>query len=145
MIPLPRPVAGLVPHAGSMCLLDQVIECGDDHIVCSAVSHRSPNNPLRDAGRLSVSAAIEYAAQAMAAHGALCAAAAGDTIEPRPGMLVATRGVMFAIDALDDLAGALRVEARALTRDARGLVYDFSVDCAGASVATGRLTVALRA
>ena len=62
MIPLPRPVAGLVPHAGSMCLLDQVIECGDDHIVCSAVSHRSPNNPLRDAGRLSVSAAIGFIA-----------------------------------------------------------------------------------
>src|SRR6185436_4156135 len=65
------PIARLVPQAGAMCLLDEIVSFDERAIVCRASSHRSPGNPLRCDGRLSAFAGIEYGAQAMAVHGAL--------------------------------------------------------------------------
>ncbi len=48
-----------VPHQGPMCLLDRVIEWDEQHIVCEAVSHRDPRNPLRDAGRLGAAESVK--------------------------------------------------------------------------------------
>lgn len=64
-------VGKLIPHAGSMCLLDEVLSWDEGRIVCEAGSHLLPDNPLRQAGCLPVTAGIEYASQAMAAHGQL--------------------------------------------------------------------------
>ena len=136
----PRAVAGLIPHTGPMCLLDQVVECNDDYIVCSASSHRAAANPLRVAGTLPATAAIEYGAQAMACHGAMLGGGAA-----RPGMLAAARNIKFSLAQLDQLQGDLRVIATALARGSDGLVYDFTIDCDGAAVASGRLTVMLAA
>ena len=68
-------IASKIPHQGSMCLLDEVLAWNEQRIVCSAVSHTSPENPLRLAGRLGSANGVEYAAQAMAVHGALLAPA----------------------------------------------------------------------
>ena len=69
-------IAARIPHHGTMCLLDAVDAWDSESIRCRATSHRDPANPLRDAGSLPATAAIEYAAQAMAVHGALLAPAA---------------------------------------------------------------------
>ena len=61
----------LIPHAGSMCLLDRVVAHSEHDIECTARSHTSPDHPLRRDGQLSALHLVEYAAQAMAAHGAL--------------------------------------------------------------------------
>ena len=61
----------LIPHAGAMCLLETVREFSGEEIVCEASSHRDPGNPLRRHGALAALHLAEYAAQAMAAHGAL--------------------------------------------------------------------------
>jgi predicted hotdog family 3-hydroxylacyl-ACP dehydratase len=63
----------LVPHAGKMCLLERVVDCDTASIRCETRSHLDRANPLRRNGHLSSVCAIEYAAQAMALHGALTA------------------------------------------------------------------------
>ena len=65
-----------IPHKGRMCLLDEVLSWDAAHIRCRSASHTSASNPLRLHGRLGAACGIEYAAQAMAVHGALIAASA---------------------------------------------------------------------
>ncbi|WP_240648391.1 3-hydroxylacyl-ACP dehydratase [Pararobbsia silviterrae] len=125
-----------------MCLLDHVIEWDAEHIVCIATSHRRDDHPLRFRGRLSAAVAIEYAAQAMAAHGAAIAAR---TEAPAVGFLTAVRGVRFGVDRLDTLDAPLRCEAHRLSGDARNILYAFEVRAGEQRVAEGRATVMLDA
>jgi len=141
-------IAVLIPHAGSMCLLDRAFAWDEATLVCSATSHRNPANPLRTPSGLLAPCAIEYAAQAMALHGALLGRANLQPNEPRartgkPGFLASARGVRFARLRLDDLAGDLGIEVRRLAGDARQILYAFSVTHAGNAVADGRATVVL--
>jgi len=61
----------LIPHAGKMCLLELVVDYDAESIRCETRTHLAADNPLRHQGRLSCISGIEYAAQAMAVHGAL--------------------------------------------------------------------------
>jgi predicted hotdog family 3-hydroxylacyl-ACP dehydratase len=138
-VPLERSeLEGLLPHRGAMCLLDSVEAHDDTRVVCRAASHRSPANPLRVGDRLPALAAIEYAAQAMAAHGAL-RGEAGAT----PGRLVAVRDVRLHAATLDDVAADLEVAVDCVAADASGLVYAFVVSAGGRTLAEGRATVML--
>jgi predicted hotdog family 3-hydroxylacyl-ACP dehydratase len=124
-----------------MCLLDAVASHGADRIVCVATSHRSPDNPLRVGGRLPALAAIEYAAQAMAAHGGL-QAAPGTAADP--GVLVAVRDVQLHVQTLDDLVADLEIRATRIASGVGGLAYTFTVRAGERPVAEGRATVALQ-
>jgi len=62
-------IAGMIPHAGAMHLLDGVLSWDADRIRCSSRTHRDRQNPLRMDGQLSALCGIEYAAQAMAYTG----------------------------------------------------------------------------
>lgn len=135
-------IARHIPHQGAMCLLDHVIEWDEHHIVCVATSHRDPAHPLRYRDQLSAVVAIEYAAQAMAAHGA---AIAGRDSAPAVGFLTAIRNVRFHVDRLDTVPGALRCEATRLSGDARNILYAFDVSAGADIVAQGRATVMLDA
>lgn len=128
----------LVPHRGAMCLLDAVEAHDAARVVCRAASHRSAANPLRVGGRLPALAAIEYAAQAMAAHGALRAATGA-----APGRLVAVRDVRLHVATLDDVAADLEIVATCDAADAGGLAYAFAVSAGGRALAEGRATVML--
>ena len=66
-------IAAHIPHHGSMCLLHAVSQWDERRIVCEALSHVDPDNPLRAQGRLGAANGVEYAAQAMAVHGGLLA------------------------------------------------------------------------
>ncbi len=128
----------LLPHRGAMCLLDTVEAHDAARVVCRAASHRSAANPLQVDGRLPAAAAIEYAAQAMAAHGAL-AGGAGAT----PGRLVAVRDVRLHAEWLDDVVEDLEIAATRLAAGPAGLVYAFVVQAGGRALAEGRATVML--
>src|SRR6059058_3338196 len=65
-----------IAHKGRMCLLDEVLSWDAARIRCRSATHRSADNPLRLHGRLGGACGIEYAAQAMAVHGALISASA---------------------------------------------------------------------
>ncbi|HSC63587.1 MAG TPA: hydroxymyristoyl-ACP dehydratase [Caldimonas sp.] len=140
-------IEALIPHRGPMCLLDRVTAWDETRIECVAVNHRDAHHPLRSASGLLSSAAIEYAAQAMAVHGALCAAAAGD--RAAPGFLASARDVRLACSRLDDLPGADRDElvivAERQGGDAARLLYAFAVRHDGRELAAGRVAVVLDA
>src|SRR5213596_1762468 len=97
----------LIPHAGTMCLLDGVVDWDDESIVCTTNTHRDEANPLRRDGRLSALHALEYGAQAAAIHGGLRARAAGATAPPC--YLAALRDAHLHVARLDDLASPLEV------------------------------------
>ncbi len=125
-----------------MCLLDRVDSWDAQHIHCSASSHRAPDNPLRAHGRLGAACGIEYAAQAMAAHGALLAAADSS---PRAGYLASVRGVELRVTRLDDIAADLRVEAERVSGDDNTILYGFSVFAEQELLLNGRAIVVLDA
>jgi predicted hotdog family 3-hydroxylacyl-ACP dehydratase len=126
-----------------MCLLDSVTEWSSLRIRCAAVSHRRLDNPLRDpAGRLGAACGIEYAAQAMAVHGALLAT--GDD-RPRQGYLASVRGVDLLADRLDDIAADLDIAAERLSGDDNNVLYRFEVCADGRPLLVGRAAVILDA
>lgn len=136
-------IARHIPHQGRMCLLDSV-ESWDEHSIrCSAVSHRAVENPLRAHGRLGAACGIEYAAQAMAVHGALLTAQ--DSAVARAGYLVSARGVKLHVSRLDDIVADLLVEAGCITRSENNILYQFSISAAGHLLLEGRAAVVLNA
>lgn len=137
-------IAARIPHKGSMCLLDRVIDWDDQRIICGARSHRDTDNPLRAQGRLASVCGIEYAAQAMAIHGALLASASSDGA-PRAGYLTSVRSVSLAVARLDDLAEDLHVEAERLSGSDNTILYAFRVRSAERELIRGRASVILDA
>lgn len=141
-------IAAHIPHHGAMCLLDAVVDWSAATISCRAVSHTDPANPLRADGRLGAAIGIEYAAQAMAVHGALLAdaAEASDADNgPRHGYLTSLRGVTLHVAQLDDLAGELSIYAERVAGDGQFILYRFSLGHAGRCLVEGRATVVLDA
>jgi predicted hotdog family 3-hydroxylacyl-ACP dehydratase len=130
-------ITHLVPQSGPMCLLGGVTHHDATHIVCHAVSHRDKGNPLRRAEQLPALAAIEYAAQALAAHCALLGGAAGR------GLLAGVREVVMHVDRLDDIEGPLQVRAVRLVANGRHLLYAFAVEAGARLLVSGRVAVAL--
>lgn len=120
-----------------MCLLNRAEEWNAERVICSAISHRAPDNPLRAHGRLAAACGIEYAAQAMAVHGALLAQDAA----PRQGYLASVRGAQLHVARLDDIRADLRVEAVRFSGDGNTILYDFSIQADGRILLAGRAAV----
>ncbi|MBA3773638.1 MAG: 3-hydroxylacyl-ACP dehydratase [Ramlibacter sp.] len=139
-------IARRIPHQGRMCLLERVVDWSADSIHCEAQSHRAADNPLRAYGRLGIACGVEYAAQAMAVHGALIAQAAGPAGgAPAQGYLASVRNVSLHARRLDDVAGDLTIRAQRLMGDAHNIVYGFSVQAGEVPLLGGRATVVLDA
>jgi predicted hotdog family 3-hydroxylacyl-ACP dehydratase len=119
----------------------------EESICCEASSHLAADHPLRAHGRLGAACGIEYAAQAMAVHGALVAESAGDAAvaAPRTGYLAGVRGVTLHVDRLDMVAGPLTVDAQRITGDANTVLYNFAVQAGGQVLLSGRAIVVLDA
>jgi predicted hotdog family 3-hydroxylacyl-ACP dehydratase len=135
-------IAALVPHAGAMCLWDEVVDWNDGAIRLRACNHRDPAHPLRSDGRLRAVHLCEYGAQAMAVHGGLLAQRDGRVAAP--GMLVALRAVELHVARIDDLPGPIECEAHRLVAGEGSQQYRFRITHAGALLAEGRAAVMLR-
>ncbi len=135
-------IAGLIPHAGAMCLLDVVEQWDGNRIRCMSRSHRNVDNPLRLEGRLPAVCGIEYAAQAMAVHGGLAGATTG---KPRAGYLASLRDVAILRNRLDDLDGDLVVDAEQEAADGVRVIYRFTLRVGSVEVLSGRAAVVLDA
>jgi predicted hotdog family 3-hydroxylacyl-ACP dehydratase len=128
-----------IPHQGSMCLLDHVTSWDEQSITCNAISHQQISNPLRYRDQLSTACGIEYAAQAMAVHGALLASA--DQERPRAGFLVSIRGTTIHRNRLDDLKQALTIKAECIHRSEENILYAFTLLVENTLLLEGRAAV----
>lgn len=122
-----------------MCLLDEVLAWDRRCIRCRSATHRDAHHPLRAHGRLGAASAIEYAAQAMAVHGALLASAT--VVVPRIDFLAAVRRVQMHLISLDAIAEDLLICAERIEGDERTVLYDFSVLEQERVLVCGRATV----
>lgn len=142
-------IAARIPHQGRMCLLDEVMEWDAHHIRCRTGSHRDADNPLRAHDRLGIACGIEYAAQAMALHGALAGGAAGPrAAADRPsqvGLLASVRDVRLQVSRLDDIGSDLICEATHLAGDALTALYEFALRDQDRTLLSGRASVVLDA
>ena len=118
-------IEALIPHAGSMSLLDEVLEWDQASIDCLSRSHLRSDNPLLRDGRLSTVHAVEYGAQAMALHGALLAQQKGQRIGS--GYLVALRDLQLEGRYLDDNDAPLLVRAEQLMQQGGHMIYQLRV------------------
>ncbi|WP_175730472.1 hotdog family protein [Burkholderia ambifaria] len=140
-------IAAHIPHDGAMCVLDRVEAWDAERIRCSATSHRDPHNPLRARGRLASVCGIEYAAQAMAVHGALLGTQQEHTEQARPraGYLASVRNVDAFVDRLDTFALPLIVDAERIGGDDHSVLYGFALRCDDRMLLSGRAVVMLDA
>jgi predicted hotdog family 3-hydroxylacyl-ACP dehydratase len=134
-------IARLIPHHGDMCLLDQVLHYDASSIHCTTRSHFAVSNPLRERNLLHAVCGVEYAAQAMAVHGALLAKQ-GDAA-PRGGRLASVRSVEFSVVRLDDIQSELNIHANYSMGDENSMVYEFSVNAGDHNLLRGKATVVL--
>jgi predicted hotdog family 3-hydroxylacyl-ACP dehydratase len=154
-------IARLIPHSGNMCLLDQLLAYTPDEIEVLACDHKQPSDhPLREGAQLFSVCLIEYAAQAMALHGALLAetelgaaaatASSSDArpaFAPSPGFIASVRNVQFHTLELDGAAAPMHIRAKRLAGSAHEVLYAFEVHDAcrsGPPLATGRAAVVLK-
>jgi len=133
-------IVELIPHQGTMCLLDEVTEWSERAITCRTRSHLAPDNPLRRDGRITGLCGIEYGLQAAAVHGALCAGG----LQPA-GYLAALRSVEVVDAWLDDPSyDVLEVTAELELSHVSGLIYGFRLRSNGGhTLLTGRATIVL--
>ena len=134
-------IEALVPHKGSMCLWQEVVDWDAQCIRLRTTGHADPAHPLRCNGHLHALHLCEYGAQAMAVHGGLRAAAGGQAL--RAGLLVALRGVQLHCVRIDGLPGVLECEAKVLAESAGSQQYMFRIFHAGNLLAEGRAAVML--
>jgi predicted hotdog family 3-hydroxylacyl-ACP dehydratase len=132
----------MIPHAGRMCLLDEVIEWTEATIRCISRSHREGDNPLRAGDDLPALCGIEYAAQAMAAHGRL-SATVRET--PRAGYIASVRDIVCQARRLDDLEHDLVIDAERLMGDEERVLYRFALFAGGMEILRGKAAVILDA
>ena len=125
-----------------MCLIDEVLDWNATDIRCRTASHRLSSNPLRTVDRLRSVCGIEYAAQAIAIHGALNALP--HNASPLAGMLASVRGVTLDVNRLDDIDTDLAIRGARIGGDATALLYDFSIASESKMLLAGRATIVLR-
>ena len=132
-------ILALIPHQGTMCLLDEVVAWDAERIACATRSHQRPDNPLRSNGMLHAIHLCEYGAQAMAVHGGLLAHEHGGAA--KPGLLVSLRAVEIHAARIDDLPNVLAVEAVKLLDNGTSWQYQFRVRHRDTLLAEGRAAV----
>lgn len=131
-------ILSLIPHAGEMCLLDELLSWDEENITCRSNRFTTAANPLRRTNdMLGTATAIEAAAQAMALHARLTAPQQG---APCPGLLAALRDVHLTTATLSS-TGPLTLHATRLVGDDTGASYGFTVRDNHTIHLTGRATV----
>ena len=132
------PVEDLLPHRGTMLLLDRVVRFAAD----TAVAEYAPRADAwyaDDSGNLPAWFGIELMAQAVAVHVALTKRSAG--LPVKMGVLLGTR--IYRADVASFAAGrVLQIRAREIFRDESGLAgYECAIASDGRQLAEAVLKV----
>lgn len=132
----------LIPHHGTMCLLDTVEQWDDTSIICTTASHRHATNPLRRDNQLEAICGLEYAAQAMAVHVGLLEQ--GKDRRLTVGYLGAAKSLVLRATRLDDVKGDLTVQATRLVGEVGSFIYAFRVSVERQGLLDGRASIFLK-
>ncbi len=133
----------LIPHHGTMCLLDTVEQWDETGILCKASSHRDPTNPLRRDNQLEAICGLEYAAQAMAVHVGLLEKE-GKKPKTAVGYLGAVKNLTLQAGRLDNVKEALTIHATRLVGQADRFIYTFRVSAGQHELLDGRASIFLK-
>ena len=132
----------LIPHHGTMCLLDTVERWDDTSLVCTTGSHRDATNPLRRDNQLEAICGLEYAAQAMAVHVGLLQQENGRRLAV--GYLGAVKNLTLRTTRLDDVKGDLTVQATRLVGEGGSFIYAFRLSADRQELLDGRASIFLK-
>jgi predicted hotdog family 3-hydroxylacyl-ACP dehydratase len=132
----------LIPHQGTMCLLDAVEQWDDTNIRCMTATHRDATNPLRRGDQLEAICGLEYAAQAMAVHVGLLQQ--GEERRLAVGYLGAVKNLTLRTARLDDVKGDLTVRATRLVGEVGSFIYAFRVSADRQELLDGRASIFLK-
>ncbi|MCH7779894.1 MAG: hypothetical protein IH848_03535 [Acidobacteria bacterium] len=134
--PFPFEGASLLPHSGHARFVDEVLEFGNDALVC--VGRIPAENPFARDGMVPGFVLVELAAQAAAIE---ALARIGDDVpQPRVGYLVRARGLHWIASGV--LAGApLTVSVRREDSIPPLYMYRAKVTLEGAEVFGGRFSI----
>lgn len=136
-MPLERTdIERLIPHAGTMVLLDRVADWNATGITCVTEAHLRSENPLRRDGSLPAVAGVEIAGQAMAVHGALLRHG-----PLRHGRLASLRDVRIQGRRLDTVTEPIVITALLLNSNDKGCIYSFRLSAGALQLLSGRATV----
>lgn len=135
-----RPIETLLPHAGQMLLVEQVISYDSSRIVCSTHTHRAPDHPMAVDGLLASACGLEYGAQTIAIHGALTASHAA---KPRMGYLVAVHDLAWTVPRLDTVEHSLIIEAERQFASDTMVSYSFTIHAQAQLIMSGRANIVL--
>jgi len=135
------PIANLVPHAGAMCLLDRMLEHGEEHLVAElTVPAQGLFNDSQGAGSgVGAWVGIEYMAQAVAAWAGVQGRANGEA--PKIGFLLGSRRYQCTVARFEQ-GQVLRVEIARQFQADNGLgLFDCRILAQGQLLAQAQLTV----
>ena len=130
-------IKAMVPHCGSMCLLDSVLQWDPEHILCKGALPEQ-QHPLARHHQLPTTAAIEYAAQATAVHGALLDA----NNAQKPGVLAKLSDIQLESEWIGHEEHPLNIAVTLLSRSESGCLYTFRVWGSCKPLASGQLMIA---
>lgn len=131
-------IASLIPHAGEMVLIDEIITASDSRIECRARIDDPAAHPLTHSGSLPATALAEFGAQAMAVHGGVLAQASGAA--PRRGLLAALSRLELSLSCIESPCQLL-IAAEQQMHDRNGQIYEFTVSSDNQVLARGQATV----
>lgn len=117
-------ISELLPHQGKMVLIDTIVSCDENFIVCKARSHQSQSNPLRNKTGLPISACLEYGAQALALHGIMNRS--GDT-RLKQASIITIKKANWSHQWLHDIDRELIISAKLKTQLDTVAKYSFSI------------------
>ena len=135
-------IGKILPHAGSMILLEQITSASADTLYASTQSHLDKSNPLLLNKQLNSINGIEYAAQAMAIHAHLIA----DTTQKQPqsGYLATVRNTTIDHPYLSQSKSELIIKVIRIMADQKGFSYNFQIYDNEQSYISGRITIILQ-
>jgi predicted hotdog family 3-hydroxylacyl-ACP dehydratase len=133
-----EPIEAILPHRGTMLLVERVSACSDDTLTAHATVHADAWYANAD-GAMPAWIGIELMAQAIAAHVSLLAMRAGG--RARPGVLLGSRSYEACVPAFARRA-QLRIDVKEVLRSTEGHgAYECTIEHDGARCAQAVIKV----
>jgi predicted hotdog family 3-hydroxylacyl-ACP dehydratase len=130
-----------LPHAGTMQLIERILETDEKNIVCTTSSHLDPQNPLRIDAQLPVFCGLEYGAQACGLHRSFNNNDITDK-KPKAGYLILVQNLNAGAATLDTEANELRIEATLILNQFNTAMYEFRLLDGTREILSGRVGLA---